>query len=519
MKYVYDRVLSGQGTDDTDVPASSNIIQTSESNLDVVTFVGTINLDLNALDEFSFIDYKGDTIFAGVIREPQNGDTSTVTGFDYGVELGNIKIRKNFENMTPKEIQEDIITNYTSLTWVDNPNVIDGPAIELYPSQNKLANEIMDDMHKLLGTTHYVDISKNLTIEYEGEKVNPLVLQVGVNCNTDSDGWISDTSQLCKNVTVNGDNKETTETVFLSGTGSQTEFEITNPYVDITVEYPIGTELVPKLPDIQDGDYEIFKETKKIVFDVAPANGTDNIKVIYTYNLQTNFNIVEVTQAEVVAGQNPYHKVINADYIKEVKDAQNYAYKYKNKFGSPLREVTLFVDNVDLTKFRANQTIRVIDNIHTINGSNIDDLFIIKKIERSFGNSGSFMKLTVGDSTQFVFDRQAEVNQRVQDANETNPTAEIFNEGINTLADLELEIEYELTVDLLVATLPSNIFGYDMSREYVNEADHITPNDNFIYINEADYIALFDYADQKVYSTEEGKIIITEDGKYLQLDT
>lgn len=497
------------GTDDTDTPSSSVLVQTAESNLDVVTFRGTQNLDLNNLDEFEFIDYLSVTMFKGAIRDTDNGGLNTITGFDFGIELGEIPIRKNFENFTPLGIMEDIITNFTSLTWVANPNLVDGDPIKLLPSQNKKAIELIDFCHKLLGTTHFVGNDKSFNPEYEGEELNPIVLEVGVNCDVGVKGWTSTTDQLVRNLTVNGDTKEVTETILLSGTGSQSVFELSNPYVNITVEHPIGTELKAKLEDSQDGDYEIFKETKKIQFTVDPALGTDNILVTLTYQLQANFSIIEVTQAQILAGINPHHKVINDDSLKEVVDCQSYATKYKSKFGNPLRNATLITEGVDLSLFRANQRILVKDTLHKINGVNINNEFIIKKLTRSFGGGATGIKLEVGDSTQFSYDKVVEINRKIRDLNENTPTAEIFNEGISNLDDVEVDVEIEITTEIKTAILPTNILVYDANRQYTNEIDHIVPNDGFIYINEADFIGLFDDFN---LITESGDNLVLENG-------
>jgi len=469
VKQIYDR-----GTDSTDTPSGSIIIQSSESNLDIVEFIGDYNLNLTNNDEFEYFDINNVKQFAGYIRQSENGDSQVYTGYDYGIETSEIPVRKNWEGYTALEIIEDIITNFTSLTWVTPVGIVDSSSIKLYPSRNRKANQIIDAMHKLLGTTHYVDFDKNFIVEYEGQELNSNLLQVGVNCNTSINGWESDSLNLVKNLTVLGDIKKIEEIQTLTGTGSQTEFELTSPYTDIKIEYPSGsgTFLTPYVEDISDGDYEILREVKKIVFKtLTPTLGT-NFDVYYVYEINTNFDIVEVTEAEILAGTNPHHKLVNVSYLKEVVDCKDYATKYKNKFKNPLRDVILLVDILDANKYRANQKVRIIDKTHLVNGEFVDDIFIIKKLERSFGNGGYFVKLTCGDSKQFVFDRASEINERLEEFNETHPTAEIFNEGITALEDNIVEIEYEVTTVLKKATLPDDILVSDAGRTSTNEADH-----------------------------------------------
>ena len=504
--------IKEQNGDSSDQPISIQIIQTAESNLDIIEFVGALNFQYDDLEEFEYEDYKGDVIFAGEFRTSELAKASnTHNGFDYGISLGEIKIRTNFQNMTPLEIIEDIITNRTGLTWVANASIVDGDDVILYPSQNKSAIEIINDMHRLLGTTHFVDVSKNFKVEYEGEELNPITLIVGDNCDLQKNkGWVTDTANLVKNLRVNGSTRNIEESELLDGTGAQTTFTLANPYVEIRVEHPVGTKLEPEGPDIQAGDYQIRQETNEIIFNVAPVSGTDNILVTYVYEILTNFNITEVNSTQILAGVNPHEVVIYKDYLKEVDDCEAFARKYKTKFENPLRSAPLSILDFDLTNYRANQRIRVMDTLHTVNGSTIDEEMIIKRIERGFGGEGLTMTIEVGDSNQFVFDKATEINERIQDFNEKNPTASIFNEGIIMTTTSDLQIQFDVDVDIAIAVLPANILVYDANRQYVNDVNHITPNDNFIYIDNADFIALFDEEDE-FRLTEDGTQRITED--------
>jgi hypothetical protein len=490
VKQIYD--FKG---DSENSPNAALLIQTYEGNLDIVKFSGDYNLDLTDNDEFEYYDANESKIFAGFIRESENGDESVYTGYDYGIELSQIPVRKNWEGFTALGIQEDIITNYTSLTWVAPIGITDSSIIKLYPSRNRKANQIFDAMHKILNTTHYVDFNKNVMVEYEGQSTNTNVLTVGENCLTTADGWITDSLNLVKNSTTIGDTKTIEEIQTLTGTGSLKEFELASPYTDIKIEYPSGsgTFLTPFVEDVSDGDYEILREVKKIVFQDsfgAPGLGVD-FDVYYVYQVETNFEITEVSQAEILSGTNPHHKQVNITYLKEVEECKAYATKYKEKFRNPLRDVRLILNVLDATKYRANQKVRIVDNTHLVNGEFIDDVFIIKRLERSFGNGAYFLKLDCGDSRQFIFDRSAEVNERIDEFNETHPTADIFNQGISTKEDNTLIVEYETTYTLYKGTLPSNVLVSDIAARHSTDEADFPSGDDYVSIDEADYNNLF----------------------------
>ena len=488
VKTIYEIIDANIGNDETNTTNSNTLEKTQESNLDSISLSGTPNLDLNTLDDFEFIDLQGNTVFAGEIRQPLSGDVKQVIGFDYGITLGETRIRKNFKDQTPIQILTDVIDNYTTLTFVNQSSVTSSLSIPLYPSNNKRAIQIIDDMHKLLGTTHEVDINKNFNLQVEGYELNSTSLEVGVNCWTNKEGWVTSSTNLTKNLTVNGDVKRIEESELQSGTGSQTTFILANPYTDIRVEYPVGTKLEPTIPDFKEGDYEIRKETGEIILTVAPALGTDNIKIFYVYMLRVNFNITTIDSTL----ENPHHVEINKDYLKEVLECKDYAWKYYNKFKNPLKTVTLIYSaDLNVNNFKPNQRISVIDTYHKVDGEYINTELIIKSVKRSFGEGKAILEITVGDSENFVYDADTEIRERIQDFNQNTPTAEIFNEGINMTTLSNVDVEVITTITHKKATVPQNILIYDIQRTYTNSNDYVGTN-GFKYINGPDYIDLFE---------------------------
>lgn len=471
-------------TADTEPPSYSKLSKTQESNLDYLNLEGSYNLQLDKEEEILYQDALGNDIFKGIIRNSNSGDLNTYIAFDYGIELGEIPVRKNYKDKTPIEIIEDVITNYTSLTFVNYSGITSTRTIPLYPTGNKHAIEIIDDMHKILKTTHSVDNDKNFNLEIEGFEDNSIVLEVGVNCDLadKQTGWESSTDLLVDGITVNGDTKRIEEIEFLSGTASQTTFELTNPFTDIKVEYPVGTKLEPEIEGVKSGDYKINKETGELIFNSAPASGTDNIKVYYVYELAVNYNIDGT-------GDNPHHITINEKYLKEVEDCILYAEKYKAKFGSPIRSCRLiYSDITKSTLFKANQRIRIVDNLHIVDKSNIDDIFIIKSVDREFGDGVARLIIEVGDSTTFSFDKDREIETGINDINQQITTADIFNEGVSVIGNNQITASVSTEIKLFSATLPDDILVFDANRKYSSETEY----NGYKYINGEDYLKLFD---------------------------
>ena len=467
---------------DTENPSSTTYIKTQESNLDSLQIVGSLNLDLEYDEEVLYEDYDNNEIFQGIVRKSDTGNQNKYNLFDYGIELGEITIKKNYQNQTPLEIIEDVIANYTNLTFVNFSGIVVTDTINLYPTGGKYASQIINDMHKTLGTTHSVDNDKNFNLEVEGFEDNDIVLEVGVNCdlNDKSVGWSSDTDLLCDGIEVNGASKTIEETKLLSGTGSQTTFTLANPYTSIQVEYPIGTKLSPFVEDVTTGDYKINKETAEVIFTIAPANATDNIKIYYTYDIPINYEIDGI-------GDNPHKVTIYEDYLKEVLDCIGYAEKYKLKFGKPIRSCDLIYKNSNSTLFKPNQRVRVIDPYHKVNKNYIDDIFIIKSVTRIYGGGVSRLIISVGDSTTFSYNNLSKINTTINDLNQRTTTADIFNEGVSIEGDNNVLATTSSNVKLFVATLPTDILVYDANRKYSTETDY----QGYKYINGGDYLQLF----------------------------
>lgn len=79
-------------------------------------------------------------------------------------------------------------------------------------------------------------------------------------------------------VDVDNNVQTTTTTDTFSGDGTTTTFQLTNEYIERgSVTVTVDTV------EQDEGTYEVNYITGELVFDTAPASGTDNISVEYTY--------------------------------------------------------------------------------------------------------------------------------------------------------------------------------------------------------------------------------------------
>lgn len=471
------------------ITSYTKINETADDNVDSIEIHTQVDIDAPIEDEFELFNIQGVKQFAGFLRRKEKPKGfNRYIGFDYGIALKDISVRKNFINYSPEGIIEELITDRTPLTY--NSTVTSGVIIKLYPAKNRKISEIIRDMHLILGTVHRVDSDKDFFLEYDGENfISTITLQQGNNFKLIGDGWVEDTDVLCNRVNIEGDIKNAEETELKSGTGAQTVFTVANPYINIEVQHPLGTILIPEVEGIRDGDYRINKETGEIIFTVAPANGVNNIQIRYTYETRVNFT---ATRGSILPDNSNLHeKTIRKQYLKEVIDCKKYSEKFLDIFSKPILNGKGQYNSLDISGLSAGSSIRVVDDTYENNGQTLNKVMIITSIDREFGTSGSITTIGLSDDTGFDYNRQQEINQRLKEFEETISSADLFNEGLTTETPASIEIEYDVEITVRVATLPTNILVYDANRKYINEAD-IGSLTSYFYINEQDFIDLFE---------------------------
>ena len=374
-----DVTIKEKGTDDLDTAASCviDLINNSSEDFAQIDVSPAFAVDVN--DVVTYTDIQDNEIFKGLARDSNNPLLKEMIVFGFDILLKDITLRKNFENFSPEGIIE-FCTDEAGFTFVSS--IVSGLTIELYPAKDKKLSDIIQDMHNILGTVHRVDKDKNYYLEFPGQTLNTATLEHGVNCKL-VEGWNLETVNLCTRCRLKGNTEVIQTEQFESGTGSQTEFTIDNIYASIKVEHPVGTELQPEIPDITTGDYRINRETAKVIFNTAPASGTDNIKITYQYESQITYT---KTSEPILADKSNLHeKVLLRKYIKTVTEARKFVRDYLNKFSKPLISGKISVNNYDINQFNINESILVKDNTRVVNGAFVNTTVVIKRITREFG--------------------------------------------------------------------------------------------------------------------------------------
>jgi hypothetical protein len=214
----------------------------------------------------------------------------------------------------------------------------------------------------------YIDIDKVLNFGIFGSIDSGETLQRGVNV-LKSEFWDDDT-KLTNKVTVYGAKQQFNLTQTFSGDGTLKEFELQFEPITQTVIVG-GTELqgyVQGMSPSQYG-YRVDKENRLIIFTNAPANGTNNITVNFTYGVPI---IVQRQDDTSITNYGLREEKIENEHLLTKLDVRIVAQEYIDTWKDPI--------------LNAKYTIRVNPNFDIgENVSVIDEKYFGDSTPRSFG--------------------------------------------------------------------------------------------------------------------------------------
>lgn len=400
----------------------AEIIKEDSTNTDILNITVPFSTSISPADIVNYYLADGTKIFSGIVQSVEKAGEKTAIVYDFGAELLQRTVNEIFTNQSPEAIIEYIINNYTSLTY--SSSISSGVTIGTYVANKKKAWDIVTELSEVLLANFRVDVDKNFILELEGDTTSSKVIKTGQNGNAVIDGaWTEDKSKLVNVVTVDGDDRQIfeREPETFSGDGTTTEFTLAEVPVNVKVEHPIGTVLKGYVEGSTDGDYRIDRENRKIIFDTAPASGTDNIQV--TYDVSIPITITRRNKASIDT-YNEHDKTFKKPYIKSRDNARELAQFLINQFAFPLNKATFFITSTseinDFNNWIPNQEIFVEDPVFNESG-----YYIIRKVE---WNSNGEMSVKVGDSDDDFISWSKEAQQRIKQLEEKDDNSTILSD-------------------------------------------------------------------------------------------
>lgn len=426
---------------------TSTITKEDKENTDILELVVPFSTTVEVGDTVNYKDKDDVLLFSGIAQKRRTGGgDKVIVVYDHGVELLSRVVNTIYKNLTPEEIIEDVITTYTTLTYVST--VTSTTTITTYVANKKRAWDVVTEMAEILLANFRVDQNKNFQLELEGDTPSSKSLS---NTNARLIGkWNEDTSQLINSVEVDGEDRQLFERTpeLFDGTGSEATYDLAEIPVSFKLESPLGTVLDGFVEGSTSGDYTLDRENKQ--FTGTFASGSGNIRA--TYDTSVPINVRRRNKVSIdTYGQKD--KVYKKPYIKTRDEATKQAEFILNRFSQPLLScnwtLTSGTEFNDSNSYIPNNTITVSDSINNISGT-----FIIRKVIRESDGS---LTINVGQPEEDIVFWEKETQQRVKQLEEKDDNSTILNEDELINETLQTDFDVELT-DIITRTFDSDTF-------------------------------------------------------------
>jgi hypothetical protein len=250
-------------------------------------------------DEIIVTLQDGTILFGGYITNVslggfmQNGVvTASIQSIDYVWILDRNLVHRTYEDMTDKEIIEDVVTRYCADSGITTENVIEGSTITQISFNYLQPSQVLRRLADLTGKNWYIDYEKDIHFF-------PLTTTAAPFNITSTSGQhfnlqiAKDATQIKNRVYVRGGTKLSDFTTFIEvGDGEKRQFVLPDKPHDITVEIDRGGGYVEESVGIKNIDLSGFKwylnfQEKYLEQDDGEVvlGATDKLKLTYKYDI------------------------------------------------------------------------------------------------------------------------------------------------------------------------------------------------------------------------------------------
>ena len=214
--------------------------------------------------------------------------------------------------------------------------------------------------------------------------------------------WKEFHNELTNRVIIVGDKVQYNTSELFSGDDSTISFTLTEIPIDIRV-YISDVE--------QDRDtYSIVATDRIVTFDTAPATGSENIKIGYTYSYPIYCDKKNKTSID---SYGEFMKKMWLTWIKSRKDAINYALEYVEAYKDPLTKNVLVLPIKELANYNVGEEVNIDDDLESI-----DDNYVIHKITAKY--TEGYIKMQVGNTIPTFSTSQGMIMNRIKELEKLN---------------------------------------------------------------------------------------------------
>lgn len=286
----------------TDVLASTLLVEdaiTDKTNTCQFAILDRSGNGIPQTDDEIIITMDDDTIlFSGyvvkvdIVKMEAGVPVATISCIDQVWLLDRNLVHRTYQDMTDKEIIEDIVTRYCAGFGITTVNVEEGVTIDQIAFNYIQPSQAIRQLAELSGRNWYIDYEKDIhyfplltdTTPYDIDSSNTEYINLKIS---------KDNSQLKNRVYVRGGTQLSDFTTYEEyGDGIKTKFVIPDKPHDVTIEVDRGGGYVEETVGIKNIDtsgfdwYLNFQE-KYIEQDSGGAvlGATDSVKVTYKYDI------------------------------------------------------------------------------------------------------------------------------------------------------------------------------------------------------------------------------------------
>ena len=337
---------------------------------------------------------------------------------------------------------ENLITNKTNLTYQTDSGA-SGITLKQYVADGKLI-DILKDLASMTNRIFYTTGSKLLVFDDVNFNDLDLVLQHGKSVTISEDGF--DDTEIVNDLTILGQNLQYTTKDTFSGNNNTTSFLLTNNPVVVKVEVG-GAEKTPEI------DYELDTMNRTVIFTTAPATGSNNISINYTYEKPL---YIRGTKQDSIDTYGIHAKKLNLPWISTREDGVRFVQAYLNRY----KDISQKVKVTSGKLFNSLQENDIIHLTNTIKG--IDGDFLIKSISWTYPKLET--RIEVGEYYFDFFEYDKEIVAKIHDLESTVTRVkdvreyESPEEVIAIVNDIKIKLENFKLTESLSMTTTTNIY-------------------------------------------------------------
>ncbi len=381
------------GTDRTKCIIAKSVSITDEArdkpSLMSCQFFNKDNLGNPSLDSEIIVTKDGAKLFGGKILEidfERLGASETLLSLrciDYTRELDRNLVVEGYENMTDKQIFDDIVANYCQGTGITTVNVIEGVTINKIVFNYMQPSQCFRKICELTGRSWYLDYDKD--IHYFPETTTNAPFDIDSSETRYRKLKVSkDNSDIRNRVYVRGSTYLSDfTTIKMKADGVQTVFNLpSKPHSFTMTEDDVSKTVgIKHIDDPASFDYLLNFQEKYVekADGNAPAEGTE-MSFTFKYDIPI---LVAVEDRDSIEEVGQYEHAIFDSEIKDLEVARERAQAELADYADTIVDAS-FLTNTD--GFRAGQYVNINLDQFDVN----DDYLVQKVIAKSLGG-GEFV--------------------------------------------------------------------------------------------------------------------------------